>query len=353
MGPTFLHRCFSRGGLYRLVQTPLLWKPIKRNYAPQQTTMNVFDRQAKRRQRDRRAMDPERHVYEYLKEEVGFRMSDRICDVKRNFKTALDLGCGYGHLSKGIYKDMVEVLYQCDLSENVLRQSSVSPEVPTHKLLVDEEFLPFKENSFDLVVSSLSLHWVNNLPGTFKQIFDSLKRDGCFIGCVFGSDTLFELRVSLQLAETEREGGFAPHISPYTDVRDLGGLLNQSGFTLLTIDFDEIIVNYPSAFELMFDLQGMGESNCAWSRKGFLHRDSMLAAASIYKEMYGNNDKDGESGVPATFQILYFIGWKPDSSQPKPAERGSATVSLKDLHKLDQLAQDHKNKTDKGNDTKR
>lgn len=346
-----LHKCFFRAGLHRFLQSPL-WNPIQRNYPAQQTTtMNVFDRQAKRLQRERRAMDPEHHVYEYLKEEVGFRMADRICDVKKNFKTALDLGCGYGHLSKEIYKDMAEELYQCDLSERVLRRSAISPEVPTHKLIVDEEFLPFKEKSFDLVVSSLSLHWVNNLPSTFKQIFDSLKSDGCFIGCVFGSDTLFELRVSLQLAETEREGGFAPHISPYTDVRDLGGLLNQSGFTLLTIDFDEIIINYPSAFELMFDLQGMGESNCAWSRKGFLHRDSMVAAASIYKEMYGNTDEDG-GGVPATFQILYFIGWKPDPSQPKPAERGSATVSLKDLHKLDELSQELKDKTDKENNTK-
>lgn len=31
-------------------------------------------------------------------------------------------------------------------------------------------------------------------------------------------DTLMELRVSLQLAELEREGGFSPHISPFVEV---------------------------------------------------------------------------------------------------------------------------------------
>ncbi|XP_014770023.1 arginine-hydroxylase NDUFAF5, mitochondrial [Octopus bimaculoides] len=300
-----------------------------------QIIMNVFDRQTKRLQRERTAFEPNQEKYEYVKDVVGFRLADRICDVKRKFDTALDLGCGYGHVSKCIYKDMVGTLYQCDMSQGVLRKSAVSSEVPTYKVLVDEEFLPFRANSLDLCVSSLSLHWVNDLPGTFRQINECLKKDGCFIGCIFGSDTLYELRVSLQLAETEREGGFAPHISPYTDVRELGGLLTQANFSLLTIDFDEIVINYPSIYELLFDLQGMGESNCAWSRKNFLHRDSMLAAASIYKEMYGT-----ENSIPATFQILNFIGWKPDPSQPKPAARGSATVSLKDLSKLDQLTKE-------------
>lgn len=62
----------------------------------------------------------------------------------------------------------------------------------------------------------------------------------------------------MQLAETERTGGISPHISPFTDVRDVGGLLNQAGFTMLTIDCDEIVVKYPSVFELMWDLKGKG-----------------------------------------------------------------------------------------------
>ncbi|GAB1606615.1 arginine-hydroxylase NDUFAF5, mitochondrial-like [Argonauta hians] len=297
--------------------------------------MNVFDRKTKRLQRERTSYNLDQNKYEYVKDVVGFRLADRVCDVKRKFETALDLGCGYGHVSKCIYNDMVGILYQCDISEGVLLKSEISPEVPTYKILMDEEFLPFRANTFDLCVSSLSLHWVNNLPGTFYQINQCLKNDGCFIGCIFGADTLYELRVSLQLAETEREGGFAPHISPFIDVRELGGLLTRANFSLLTIDFDEIVVNYPSIYELIIDLQGMGESNCAWSRKNYLHRDSILAAASIYKEMYGD-----DNGIPATFQILNFIGWKPDPSQPKAAARGSATVSLKDLDKLDQLMKD-------------
>ena len=94
----------------------------------------------------------------------------------------------------------------CDNSAAVLALADVPDNLPYEKMVVDEENLPFEEESLDLVFSSLSLHWVNQLPSTFQQIFRSLKNDGVFIGCVFGGDTLYELRGALQLAETEREG---------------------------------------------------------------------------------------------------------------------------------------------------
>ncbi|XP_022088598.1 arginine-hydroxylase NDUFAF5, mitochondrial-like isoform X3 [Acanthaster planci] len=292
--------------------------------------MNVFDRRAKRVQKDRAALAKDAHVYDYLKDEVAFRVADRLKDITRRFDVALDLGCGRGHIEKHISKKVVQKLYMTDLSRNMLEAARTPDGIQCVKVHADEEFLPFRDDSLDLVVSSLSLHWVNDLPGALRQVLQALRSDGVFIGSIFGGDTLFELRCSLQLAEQEREGGFAPHISPFTDMQDLGNLLTRAGFSMLTIDIDEITVNYPSMLELMQDLKGMGESNASWSRKSVLHRGTQAAAAAIYKDMYGNED----GSVPATFQILYMIGWKPHASQPKPAKRGSATVSLKDLDKL-------------------
>ncbi|GCC28911.1 arginine-hydroxylase NDUFAF5, mitochondrial [Chiloscyllium punctatum] len=288
--------------------------------------MNVFDRKMKRRQKNWASSLPESGKYDYLKEEVGSRVVDRVFDIVRTFPLALDIGCGKGYIAENLNKETVQTLFQVDIAENVLKHP-VETEIPTYRVLADEEFLPFKENTFDLILSSLSLHWVNDLPRAFKQIHSSLKANGVFIGAMMGGETLYELRCSLQLAELEREGGFAPHVSPFTAVTDLGNLLAQAGFTMLTVDIDEILVNYPGIFEVMEDLQGMGESNCAWSRKPLLHRDTMLAAAAVYKEMYGNDD----GSVPATFQILYMIGWKPHESQAQPAQRGSATFSFGDL----------------------
>lgn len=114
----------------------------------------------------------------------------------------------------------------------------------------------FDDSSLDMVISNLSLHWVNDLPGCFKTIMKSLKPDGVFIASFFGADTLFELRSSLQLAELERKGGLSAHISPFIQVQDIGMLLQQAGFKMLTIDTDELVIGYPSMFELMYDLKG-------------------------------------------------------------------------------------------------
>ncbi|XP_068088566.1 arginine-hydroxylase NDUFAF5, mitochondrial isoform X2 [Hyperolius riggenbachi] len=296
-----------------------------------ETTYNVFDRSTKRKQKNWAAAQDNAQQYDYLRKEVGARIADRVFDISRAFPFALDLGSGRGYISHNLTTETVEKLLQADVSEVALK--STASEVPTVNVIVDEEFLPFKDNTFDLVLSSLSLHWVNDLPRAFCEIQRVLKEDGVFIGAMFGGETLYELRCSLQLAEIEREGGFSPHVSPFTAVSDLGNLLGRAGFNMLTVDTDEIQVHYPGMFELMRDLQGMGESNCAWNRRGLLYRDSMIAAAAIYQEMYGEED----GSVPATFQIYYMIGWKPHESQAKPATRGSATASFGELGKVNEI----------------
>ncbi|NXH55646.1 NDUF5 hydroxylase, partial [Rhabdornis inornatus] len=314
--------------------------PISRA-SPGSGALNPFDRRLKRKQKNWAALQAEPGKCDYLREEVGGRIADRVFDITRTFPLALDVGSGRGYIAQHLTKETVEKLIQVDIAENALK-NAVESEIPTVRVVADEEFLPFKEDTFDLVVSSLRLHIAKPCPVCALQIHQVLKPDGVFIGAMFGGDTLYELRCSLQLAELEREGGFSPHVSPFTAVADLGHLLSRAGFNTLTVDTDEIQVNYPGLFEVMEDLQGkyilsenisMGESNCSWNRKPLLHRETMLAAAAIYQEMYGNSD----GSVPATFQIYYMIGWKYHESQAKPAQRGSATVSFRDLAKIEDL----------------
>ncbi|XP_059903989.1 uncharacterized protein LOC132454557 isoform X2 [Gadus macrocephalus] len=127
-----------------------------------------------------------------------------------------------------------------------------------------------------------------------------------------------------------------PHASalPVRWQRYLGGTMiylldhNKEGHFSLAADNRSLRVQRAlSKHSGLYHCQGMGESNCAWNRKSVLHRDSMLAAAAVYQEMYGHPD----GGVPATFHVLYMIGWKPHESQARPAKRGSATVSFSDL----------------------
>jgi len=107
----------------------------------------------------------------------------------------------------------------------------------------------------------------------------------------------------------------------------MSNLLGRAGFTLLTVDVDEVKVAYPSMWELMEDLRDMGESNAVIGRRNHIHRDTLAAASAIYKELHGHED----GTVPATFQVIYVIGWKPSPKQPKPLERGTGKTNLKDV----------------------
>ncbi|KAG5306560.1 NDUF5 hydroxylase, partial [Acromyrmex insinuator] len=309
---------------------------------PPDSPMNVFDRNAKLLQRERAAKNANVQLYDYIKDEVGDRLADRIFDIKRKFGKVLDLGCGRGHVSKRILSESVEELVLADMSPSLLQQVEITEDIRIKKEVIDEENLSFESNSFDMVISCLSLHWINDLPGCFRRINSSLKNDGVFMAAVFGGDTLYELRSSLQLAEFERYGGISPHISPFVQIRDIGSLLTRANFTMLTIDTDEIVIGYPSMFELMWDLKGMAENNAARNRNLHLSRDTLIAAASIYKQLYGKTREDNTTFVPATFQIIYMLGWKPDESQPKPLRRGTGQVSLKDLYRLDQIVKESK-----------
>lgn len=157
-------------------------------------------------------------LFDYIKDEVGFRLSDRVFDIKKKFDVAVDLGCGRGYISKHILAETVENLILCDISPTQLAQAETTPGVNVTRMELDEEEFNFVENSLDLVISSLSMHWVNDLPGCFQRIMRALKPDGVFMASLFGGETLYELRSSLQLAELERKGGLAPHISPFTQV---------------------------------------------------------------------------------------------------------------------------------------
>jgi NADH dehydrogenase [ubiquinone] 1 alpha subcomplex assembly factor 5 len=226
----------------------------------------------------------------------------------------------------------VGTITSADSSETLLYRDADLPfnnEVDINReVLPTSERLPYEANTFDAVVSSLSMHWINDLPSVLAQVNHILKPDAPFIGVMMGGDSLFELRTSLQLAEQERRGGVSTHTSPLADVRDVGGLLQHAGFNLLTVDVDDIVVDFPDSFALMKDLQAMGESNAVTSReKGAIHRDVLLAAESIYRELHGNED----GSLPATFRLIYMIGWKRSPTQAKPLERGTGMFSIKDI----------------------
>jgi len=265
----------------------------------------IFDRTQVRRQRDRAAATLADH--DFLLRESADRLVDRLEDVTRTFPLALDLGCHGGELSERLRGRFgIETLISCDLSPRMAEKARAGGALAA---AVDEETLPFAEGRFDLVVSNLSLHWVNDLPGALLQIRRLLKPDGLFMAAMLGGETLKELRQSLMDAELADAGGVSPRVSPFVDVRDAGALLQRAGFSLPVADVDPVDVTYGNPMTLLADLRGMGETNAVSARrKGLTRRGTLLRAMSTYHERFAGPD----GRMPASFQILTVTGWAPN-----------------------------------------
>ncbi|MEW5300865.1 MAG: hypothetical protein WDW36_003763 [Sanguina aurantia] len=190
-----------------------------------------------------------------------------------------------------------------------------------------QEYIPLQPGTVDVVISSLGLHWVNDLPGAMAQARIALKPDGLFLAAMYGGETLQELRISCALAQMEREGGVSAFVSPLAQVRDAGNLLTRAGLAMPAVDLDTFKLHYPTPLDLVTHLRSMGEGNANVQRRKTLNRDTALAASATYHSMFGEDD----GTIPATFQVMYMTGWSPHASQPKAKERGSATVSFQAL----------------------
>jgi SAM-dependent methyltransferase len=190
---------------------------------------------------------------------------------------------------------------------------------------LNSEPLPLAPESLDLAVSALAFQFVNDLPGVLVQIRRALKPDGLLLAAMIGGDTLTELRQSLAAAEAELEGGVSPRVAPFVDLRDVGALLQRTGFALPVTDVDRIVVRYDNAFALMQDLRRMGATNILVERQRTpTRRATLLRMAQVYGERFA--DPDGR--IRATFDVIWLSGWAPHENQQQPLRPGSAKTSL-------------------------
>jgi len=293
----------------------------------------VFDRNLHNVRLDRAAKLSNTKEYDYLRNHAAAGMFERLKDVRRDFPQVLDLGANAGALLSEIPNnpklETIEHFCQVAPVPSILQRGTLPnpPGVKVATLVANHEELPFPDGTFDLVVTNLSLHWVNNLPGAFKEILRVMKSDGVFIGTMLGGSTLQELRSCFSVADQERRGGITSHISPMVHMNQIGDMLHSSGFSLLTIDTETVNIPYPDMFVLCSHLQGMGATNVNINREERSPMDVFLAAAASYDALYPLD----HDAITSTFQLAHFIGWSPSSSQPKPAKRGSQTHSLKDI----------------------
>jgi SAM-dependent methyltransferase len=270
----------------------------------------IFDRDLLRARRVRAAaLGP----VTFLLDRVAGDMAERLSAVLRPFDIAADLGT----------------------PTDAVRRAIAGRVGTIASVMADEEALPFRDASLDLLVSALALQFVNDLPGTLIQVRRALRPDGLFLAAMIGGDSLAELRAAFAEAEAEIEGGVSPRVAPFADLRDLGALLQRAGFALPVTDVDRVTVRYDTPMALMHDIRRMGASNALTERRRTpLRRATLRRMLEVYAERYA--DADGR--IRATFEIVWLSGWAPHESQQKPLAPGSAKTRLADALKTRELS---------------
>ena len=283
----------------------------------------IFDRRLLRVRRARAAaLDPAIFLIERVADDLAARLSA----VLRTFDLAVDIGTPNDAVRRRL-ADRVGAIVAVD---------PIASHIAGERLAVvaDEETLPFRDGSIDLAVSALALQFVNDLPGTLIQIRRALKPDGLLLAAMVGGESLAELRAAFAAAEAEVEGGISPRVAPFTDLRDLGALLQRAGFALPVTDVDRVTVRYASPLALMHDLRRMGAGNVLTARRRApLSRATLRRVFEIYAERFA--DVDGR--IRATFEIVWLSGWAPHQSQQQPLAPGSAKTRLADALRTQEI----------------
>lgn len=270
--------------------------------------LQLFDRILGRQRRLR--CDTHRIVNHPLHQDLYQMILERLSFMKRSFETILLIG------------DFPVDLLQTAFPNAHIYTLNTTSEAMLHG---DVEFLPFKKNCADLVISYFDLHTVNDIPGTLLQMKDILEPDGLFLGIMLGGDSLWQLRQVCHLAEEKVRGGVSPRIAPMIALHDAAALMQRAGFALPVVDHDVMERYYNSALAILKDLQNLGLSNI------LRDRDRAMMTFELLHEIlttYHGKFKKNMKGIPCDFDVIFLSGWGPAPDQQRPLLPGSAQMRL-------------------------
>lgn len=276
---------------------------------------DIFDRQARQQRRARAAR---RTSSAFLLQRCAQDAAERLMDISRTFERALIIAPPSfwdllaPHLPEGKWP----------LSRTFCYDSSG---LPPHILACADDTLPFEKDSFDLVISVLNLHSINDLPGALMNIGHVLTPDGLMLAAYFGGAAFTELRQSLYRVETAELGGLSPRIAPMIDFSQSASLMQRAGFALPVVDTDRFTLSYAALPKLLSDLRDAGETNILTARnKSPLNR---CFYESLERDLKQSSPAKGER-FSISFEIMWATGWAPHESQQKPLKPGSAKMRL-------------------------
>ncbi|MEW8625203.1 MAG: malonyl-ACP O-methyltransferase BioC [Candidatus Thiodiazotropha sp.] len=238
-----------------------------------------------------------------LQREIAKRMIERLDYIRHQPEVVLDVGAGTGDATRALASHyaksrVIALDFALPMLQQVRKQGRWFKRPPC--VCGDAEQLPLADHSVDMIFSNVALQWCNDLTGTMREFLRILRPNGMLLFSTFGPDTLKELRTSWSAVD-----GYS-HVSPFTDMHDVGDAMLQAGLAEPVVDVDRISLSYDDVPSLMRDLKTLGAHNVTAQRaKGLTGKGRMRAMIQAY-EQFRVDDK-----LPASYEVVYGHAWAP------------------------------------------
>ena len=295
-----------------------------------------------------------------LQKTVAERIDERLDLITAEANTILDLGAGTGLLTEKVIQRYPNAqIFAVDLSANMLKTaqprlqkarwpqlgdklnqwlkersiaSGILQKQGAKAINADAYYLPFANQSVDLIVSNLMLQWCDDLDGVFAEFRRVLKPEGLIMFTTFGPDTLKELRQSWQAVDDAYE-----HVNTFIDMHDIGDALIRAGFGQPVMDMEMFTLTYDQPIGVLKDLKAIGATNAHQSRQtGLMGKQKFAAMLGAYDHLRDPRTHK----IPATYEVIHGHAWAAPEIMKGPNRDKSGHVEIT----LDEFSAQLKNK---------
>ncbi|MGV3278136.1 class I SAM-dependent methyltransferase [Rickettsiales bacterium LUAb2] len=263
--------------------------------------MNLFDLKKLKIYRDKAA--PNFNNFNFLKQELSEILLERLDHATGEFPLALDLMSHTGDTTLLLQNHpKIKSVVSGDISSEMLKLCN------NHlKVQLDPLNMPFKPNTFNLVISVFGLHSFNNLPIIFKNIYNILQKGGLILLSIPCYGNLSNLSSAIYNAELLTSNSTTPHIHPFMDIKTMGNLINEAGFTSIITDKEKLTIMYKNLTNIFKDLKGMGENNILLEEPHNLTPIKFLPHFKNAMQLY--LDKDNNH-YKINIEVCNIMAWK-------------------------------------------
>ena len=238
-----------------------------------------------------------------VQQEICERALERLQMLKLEPSTILDIGSGTGKSVRGLQAQFPKShVMASDVAMSMLMYLNKMQPSLQHKASIiccDAEKLSIKDESVDLIFSTSTFQWCEDLNLVFAECLRILKPDGVLVFTTFGPDTLKELRQSWSLVDQQ------DHVHQFIDMHHIGDLLLAHHYADPVVDMELITIEYQQVRQLLRDLKDTGSRGKFGIEEdsfssGLMGKNKFQQFEAAYERYRQKNDL-----LPASYEVIY------------------------------------------------